>query len=161
VRAGGVGETCADGVLEHVLDRGREVAVAFDDPRREAVAEEVAPALVPAVERLGVRAVQALEAVRQAPELGLDDEVVVVRHQRERMDAPVVPLDLACEEAQEAAVVVYVSEGRGARDASRGDVVDALRRELVARSPHAFDASGRLRPIRSEQTGGAEVVTLS
>ncbi len=132
-----VGQAGPDGVLEDVLDRCGEVAVALDEPGGEAVAEEVAPALVPAVERLSVGAVQALQAVREAPELRLDDEVVVVRHQREGMNAPLVPLDFAGEQAEEEAVVVGVAEGRRARDASRGDVVDALRRELAARSPHA------------------------
>jgi len=61
----------------------------------------------------------------------------VVRHQAERVDAPVVPVDLAREEAQEEAVVVRVAERGRARDASRRDVVDAFRREPFARSPHA------------------------
>jgi hypothetical protein len=46
VRFGAVGEAGADRVLEDVLDRRGEVAVAFDDPGGEAVAEEMAPALV-------------------------------------------------------------------------------------------------------------------
>src|SRR5690242_1150295 len=137
MHSGAVGEAGADRVLEDVLDRRGEVAVAFDDPGGEAIAEEVSPAFVAAVERLGVGAVEALEAVGEAPELSLDDEVVVVRHQAEGVDAPVVPLDLAREDPQEEAVVVRVAEGGRARDASRGDVVDAVRRELLARSPHA------------------------
>jgi hypothetical protein len=60
---GDVDEAGPDGVLQDVLDRRREAAVAFDDPRGEAVAEEVAPAHVAAVERLGVGAVEALEPV--------------------------------------------------------------------------------------------------
>jgi hypothetical protein len=156
-----VGEAGADGILDGVLDRGYQVAVGFDDPRREAVAEEVAPALVAAVERLGVGAVQALEAVGEAPELGLDDEVVVVRHQREGVDVPAVPLDLAREEAQEEAVVVGVAEGGGARNASRAHVVDALRRELATGSPHASTLARDLERPGPKQTSGAEVVTLS
>jgi hypothetical protein len=92
-------ETGAEGVQQDVLGGGCEVAVAFHEPGGEAVAEQVAPAPVAAVERLGVGAVEALQAVREAPELGLDYEVVVVRHQAERMDAPVVPLDLSRQEA--------------------------------------------------------------
>jgi len=61
----------------------------------------------------------------------------VVRHQGERVDAPVVALDLVGEQAQEEPVVVRVAERDRARDASRRDVVDAFRRELLARSPHA------------------------
>jgi len=58
-----VGEAGADRVLEDVLDRRGEVAVVFGDPGGEAVAEEMAPALVAAVEPLGVGAVEALEPV--------------------------------------------------------------------------------------------------
>jgi hypothetical protein len=57
-----VGQPGADRVLEDVVDRRGEVAVALDDPGGEAVAEEVAPAPVAAVERLGVGAVQTLQA---------------------------------------------------------------------------------------------------
>jgi hypothetical protein len=113
------------------------MVLVFDDPRGEALAEEVAPAPVAPVVALSVRAVQALEPVGEPPELGRDDQVVVVRHQAEGVDAPVVALDLAREEGEEEAVVVSVAEGRRARDASRGDVVDAFGRKLAARAPHA------------------------
>jgi len=53
---------------------------------------------VAAVERLRVGSVEALQAVREPPELGLDHEVVVVRHQAEGVDAPIVPPDLAREQ---------------------------------------------------------------
>jgi hypothetical protein len=69
------------------------VAVVLYDPGGEALAEQMAPALVAAVEGLGVDAVEAAHAVGEAPELGLDDQVVVVRHQAEAVDAPVVALD--------------------------------------------------------------------
>jgi hypothetical protein len=49
------------------------VVVVLDNPGREALAEEVAPALVAAVEGLRVRSVEAVHAVGEAPELGLDD----------------------------------------------------------------------------------------
>jgi hypothetical protein len=104
VRGCRCGEAGADGVLEDVLDGVRQVAVAFDDPGREAVAEEVAPALVAAVERLCVGSVETPQAARESPELGLHDEVVVVRHQGDGVDAPPVALDLARQEAQEEAV---------------------------------------------------------
>jgi hypothetical protein len=128
-------EATADRFLEHVLDRAGKVVVVFDDPGREALAEDVPPALVPPVVRLRVRAVEPLQPVGEPPELGLDDEVVVVRHQAEGVNAPVVALDLPREECEEEAVVVGVAKGGGAGDASRGDVVYAFRRELAARAP--------------------------
>lgn len=145
-----VGEAGSDGVLKHVLDRACEVVLVFHDPGCEAVAEQMAPPLVAAVERLGVGAVEPLEAVREAPELGLDDQVVVVRHQAEGEHAPVVTLDLAREEAEETAVVVGVAEGCGARYASGRDVVRALGRELSARSPHVATLAPRLAAATSD-----------
>jgi len=150
VRFGSVGEAGSDGVLKHVVDRAREVVVVFHDPGGEAVAEEVAPPLVAAVERLGVRAVEPLKAVREAPELGLDHQVVVVRHQAECVHAPVVTIDLARQEAEETAVVVGVAEGCGARYASGRDVVRAFGRELSARSPHTGTLAPRLAAATSD-----------
>jgi hypothetical protein len=112
------------------------VLLALDHPRREAFAEEVAPAFVPPVERLGVDPVEPAHPFGEAPELGLEDEVVVVRHQAERVHAPVVALDLLREEAEEQAEVVRHPERRRAGHASRRDVVDPARGELVSRSPH-------------------------
>jgi hypothetical protein len=126
------------------------VVVVLDDPGREALAEEVPPALVASVVRLRVRAVQALEPVGEPPELGLDDQVVVVRHQAEGVDAPVVALDLAREEREEEAVVVAVAKGGRAGDAPGGDVVDAFRRKLAARVPHASTLAPALAPAVSE-----------
>jgi hypothetical protein len=112
------------------------VLFALDDPGREAFAEEVAPALVLPVERLGVDAVEPAHPLGEAPELGLEDQMVVVRHQAERVHAPVVAFDLLREEAEEQAEIVRVPERRRAGHASRRDVVDPGRRQVVSRSPH-------------------------
>jgi hypothetical protein len=117
------------------------VLLGLDDPGSEAVAEEVAAAVVTAVERLGVDAVDALHAERQAPELGLDDEVVVVRHQAEHVHAPVVAANLRGEQGEEEPPLVVVQKDRAARDASRGHVVNASLRQFPTRSPHVADAS--------------------
>jgi hypothetical protein len=129
-------EAGAHRVLEHVLDRGGEVLLALDHPRREAFAEEMAPAFAPPIERLGVDPVEPPHPLGEAPELGLEDEVVVVRHQAEGVHAPVVALHLLREEAEEQAEVVNHPERHRARHASGRDVVDPARRELVSRSPH-------------------------
>jgi hypothetical protein len=111
------------------------VVVVLHDPAGEALAEEVAPALVTAVEGLRIGAVEAVHAVGEAPQLGLDDEVVVVRHQAEGVDAPVVPLDGLSEQGEEEAVFVGCQEGGGLRHAARRHVVDAFRRQGVPRAP--------------------------
>ena len=54
----------------------------------EAVAEEVPRPAVALVELLGVGPVQDLHAGRQRLEVGLDDQVVVVAHQAERVEVP-------------------------------------------------------------------------
>jgi hypothetical protein len=130
-----VDKACPDRVLEDVFDRVGEVVVVLDDPGGEARAEEVAPALVAAVEGLRVDAVEAAHAVGEAPELGLDDQVVVVRHQAEGVDAPVVALDGLGEQGEEEAVFVGCQEGGGLRHAARGHVVDAFGRQGVPRTP--------------------------
>jgi hypothetical protein len=112
------------------------VLLALDHPRREAFAEEVAPTFMPPVERLGVDPVEPPHPLGEAPELGLEDEVVVVRHQAERVHAPVVAVDLLREEAEEQAEVVHHPERRRAGHASRRDVVDPAWGEVVSRSPH-------------------------
>ena len=83
------------------------MVLVFDNPGREALAEEVTPALVAAVEGLRVDAVEAAHAVGEAPELGFDDQVVVVRHQAEGVDPPVVSPDGLGKEGEEEAVLVW------------------------------------------------------
>jgi len=61
------------------------VVVVAHLPEREAVAPEVAAAPVLRVEALRVAAVDAVERVREGVAEALDDEVVVVRHQAERV----------------------------------------------------------------------------
>jgi len=112
------------------------VVLVFDDPGREALAEEVTPAFVAAIERLRVDAVEAAHAVGEAPELGFHDQVVVVRHQAEGVDAPVVPLDGLRKEGEEEAVFVGRQEGGVSRHAARGDVIDAFGRQRVPGTPH-------------------------
>jgi hypothetical protein len=118
-------EACADGVVEDVVERAREVLVGGHDAGGEAVAPEVTPPPVPAVEALGVEAVEPPVAVGEVLPRRAEHEVDVVRHQAERDHVPAVGLDHLAEEAQEAAVVVVVPEDEPTVDASRGDVVDA------------------------------------
>ena len=104
------------------------MAVVADHARVEPLAEEVPPAAVLHVELLGVDAVQSLHPRREAVARGLHDQVVVVRHQADGVELPVVSLGDEREEGQEEEVVVVVQEDRRAGDAARGDVVDPPRR---------------------------------
>lgn len=65
-------------------------------------------------------------------------------------------LDLARKEPEEEAVVVGVAKRCRARDSSRGDVVDALRRELFARSPHSATLAPGSRTATSGSRDGGE-----
>jgi hypothetical protein len=110
------------------------VVVVSRDPGREPLAEEVAAMAVAAVERERVGPAQAVHAVREAPALGLDDQVIAGRHQAEGEAPPLVQLHLGGKEPEEEPALVVVEEDRGARDSARRDVVDARRRELVTGS---------------------------
>ena len=67
--------------------------VALDEACAEAALEEVAVEPVPAVEQLGIRAIEALHPLRQVGRRRLEEEVVVVRHQALRMAVPAEPGD--------------------------------------------------------------------
>jgi hypothetical protein len=119
-------EPGADRVPEHVLRRVAKVILVADRERGEAVAEEVAAARVALVERLGEDAVHTVEAPRKASELGVEDRVVVVRHQAEDVAVPALPADFECQKCQEETGVLVIPNDRAPRNAASGDVVDAL-----------------------------------
>jgi hypothetical protein len=77
-------------------------------PQREAVTPEVAAARVFRVEVLGVDAVDAVERSREVIAHGLNDEVVVVRHQAESVNVEAEPFDGLPELGEEAPAVVAV-----------------------------------------------------
>src|SRR5262249_42295389 len=64
--AGSLTESGAHRIREHVFEGGGEMTVVEDDPGGEALREEVASALVPAIEALGVGPVQPTHAGREA-----------------------------------------------------------------------------------------------
>jgi hypothetical protein len=108
------------------------VVVVPDHPAAEAIAEEVSRPAVALVELLGVRAVQDLHAGRQRVEVGLDDQVVVIAHQAERVEVPAEPAHHDPEQEEEVAAVLVVAVDPRPVDAAGGDVVVAARREDVA-----------------------------
>jgi len=70
-----------------------EIPLFFDDFRREAVGEEVAERKVASVERLGVAAVQTLDATGELDRRRLEDDVIVRGHEAERMNDPAAAVD--------------------------------------------------------------------
>jgi hypothetical protein len=136
------------------------VVFVLDNPGREAFAEQVAPALVAAVERLRVNAVQALHSGGEVLELCLDDEVVVVRHQAEDVDSPVVAVDHGREQAQEEAALFVVQEDRRSRYSARCDVVDPERWELVARATHVANVVAERPQATSQRTARGQTTAL-
>jgi hypothetical protein len=98
------------------------------DPGGEAVAEEVAAAAVAAVEALGVDAVQPAHARGQVGAAGVDDEVVVVAHQAERVCDPGEASDRPREDGEEEPPIVVVAEDPASVHAAAVDVVGAVRK---------------------------------
>jgi hypothetical protein len=125
-------ETGADRVVQHVGAGFAEVVVVPDHLAVEAVAEEVAGSAVPLVELLRVGAVQDLHARGEQLELGLDDQVVVVAEQAERVEAPAEAPHDDAEQAEEVPAILVVAVDPRPVDAAGGDVVVAARREHVA-----------------------------
>jgi len=79
----------------------------------------VAEPEVPLVEQLREATVQPLDSVRELDSRGVEHQVVVGRHQAERVDGPVVALDADSYVRQEHAFVGVVSNDRAAIDAAR------------------------------------------
>jgi hypothetical protein len=146
----------ADGVEDDVVEDGGEVLVGVHRLRPEAIAEQMAAALVPAVEAKRVGSVEAVHPAREVFHRRGDDEVVVRGHQAVRVDIPAESLDGVGEERQERAAVEPVAEDRRVVDAERGDVEGAVRQDAAQSARHAANVRRRL-PARHRANA---VVTL-
>jgi hypothetical protein len=134
-------EARPDRVPADVLARVAEVLLGVDHPRGVPIPEEVSPAAVAGVEPLRVHAVQALHPERQLRDGRLDDEVVVVRHQAERVEPPAEPLGALGEQAEEGDPVEVVAEDRGLVDAVGRDVEDPVGELHTQDARHPCDGS--------------------
>jgi hypothetical protein len=143
-----------DRVPQDVVDHAREIVVADDAAGAEAVAEQVAFAIVLPVETLRVHAVDAVERPRERRLRRLDDEVVVVPEQRQGVDRPVICLDGVAQELQEREAVTAVAEDRAAVHALDPDVEDAVGEPAPERSSHRLRRYARGAPptARSRQS---------
>src|SRR5438105_8374370 len=113
----------------------------------------MSPASVLAVERLCIRSVEEPHSLRELLLGRLEDEVVVIRHQAEDLDVPVVAPNGEREEPQEEAAVVVVEEDRDPSGAASGAVEEAVglfaatlprHPVTVSRADGANDAVGKL-----------------
>src|SRR3954454_12407594 len=80
---------------------------------------------VPAVEMLGVAAIQPLHPLRQVGVRDANDEVVVGRHEDEGMAGPVMPSDHVVDELEEVTAVNVIAKYRRASHSPRRDVIRA------------------------------------
>jgi len=102
----------AYGVLDDVAARRAEVVLAFDRPGGEAACEERPETPVTLVEGLCVAAERPLQPARQLGLRGVKDEVVVGRHQAERVNSPAVALDAEEDLREKRAAISVVAEHR-------------------------------------------------
>jgi co-chaperonin GroES (HSP10) len=137
-------EAGADGVRDDVPADRCELVLVLDRAAPEALAEEVPPPAMPSVEALRVATVQALESGGKLRDRRLHDEVVVVRHQAERVEAPVVLVDDDPEEAEEEPAVVVVAVDRHLPSPARCDVEVAVGEDVAwqPRHPSKVRAAG-------------------
>jgi hypothetical protein len=100
------------------------VRLALDQHRVEAALEDVADALVAAVEALGIEAIDVAHSGREIRARRLDHQMVVVGHQAVGVAAPAAAPDDFAERLQELATVGVDEEDGRAVVAARGDVVE-------------------------------------
>jgi hypothetical protein len=109
-----------------------QMRLSLDEDGFEPALEDVPGPFMPAVEMLGVKAVQGLHSPAQRRARRLHQEVVVVSHQAIRVEEPGLVSDDRGEEVQKMAAIRLVAEDRSAFVSTAGDVVQRSR-ELQAK----------------------------
>jgi hypothetical protein len=120
-------------VLVDVLDRRDVVLLILDDAAREAAAEEVAGAVVAAVEPHRVDAVQPSHVGRKLRLRGVDEQVEVVVEQVPRADVPAVPLLDLAEQLEPRLAILVVLHDRPLLDPAADHVVPRRARQQSSR----------------------------
>ena len=126
-----------DGVEHDVAADREQVRVAFDQDGAVAGLEEVAAAAVPAVEALGVDAVEVAHAEREVPERRLQEQVVVRFHEAVGVAKPAVASDGVGERGKQRDPVLIVTDDASSFVSARDHVDDCARRTDAKRSAHA------------------------
>jgi hypothetical protein len=117
---------------------------ALDQDPTEAPLKEVAPPPVPAIEALGVEAIELTHALRQVGLGGIDKEMVVVGHQTVGMAPPAVAVDHFAKHIEESARIGVVQKDRGAGVPARGHVVEGPRKLEAERPSHGRRLTSRV-----------------
>jgi hypothetical protein len=120
-------------VVVDVLNEALEVLLLLDDAALEAALEEVADAVVAAVEPDRVEAVQPLHAGRQLRLCRVDEDVEVVVEQAPGDDVPAVLPRHAVEELEPRLAIEVVEDDAPLLDAARDHVIPGGCRQLAAR----------------------------
>src|SRR5690348_1583055 len=100
----------------------------------------MAGAAIEIVEPLGVQAVQALHPGGEIRLWGLDEEVVMVRHQAEAVAAPAEPFDDLAEHQPKELEVAWIPIDGAASNATRPEVVRAAGYLRTGQSRHVDEA---------------------
>jgi hypothetical protein len=108
-----------------------------DDPGREASLEEMALALMAAVEALGVRPIEPSHPVGEVLASGPQDEVVMGAHQAIRGAQPAEVAAGSIQQAEEVEPVEIVFEEVDPARPARRDVVDAVLQTRAGHSRHS------------------------
>jgi hypothetical protein len=141
-------EPCANRVLENVETARLEPNLVFNDVDRVPSLEEVSVAVVTLVEQLRLAPVQDLHAARELRPLGLDDQVVMSRHQAEGVALPFVGGDYAAQDRHESLSIDVVKVDVAVVRPSACNVVGTNLWQITARSPRHLSKLGDVPPIR-------------
>src|SRR5829696_1223940 len=124
------------GIERDIAQHRQEMLVALYESGSVPALEEMAAAVMPAVERLCVAAVHVPHADREIRPRRPHDEVVVVLEKAVREVRPAAELAGMTEPPQELVAVALVLENPLARVAAVEDVVDAVGDEWTERAGH-------------------------
>jgi hypothetical protein len=142
-----VDEAGTDGVVEHVLDRRREVPLVPDHAGGKPFGEEGAEAPMPGVVLSRVVAMEPLHRPRELLRGPLEDRVVVGRHQTPALEHEPEPPDRPAKVDQEQAPVEIVPEERRLGDAPRRDVEVAVGQARPKHASHRAPILSRRRRL--------------
>lgn len=129
--------TGANRVQRKVADEFERMSVRFDQHRVVAPLEAMTRLAVTPVEMLRVAGIQSLHASREIGIWRPHEQVVVRRHQNERVARPFVSGDNVVQQLQELTSILVVAKDRLTSYASRGDVVRGAGRLETRWTRHA------------------------
>jgi len=149
----GRAEAGALGIREDVRADAAERVLVTDEPRAEALLEQMPDAAMATVEALRVHPVQAVHPVGEAFAQTLDHQVKVVVEQAKRVHPPVEPILGVDDPSNHRGAVVVIPHDVPPRDATNGGVERRVAREdgtCAARHQATVAAAASVVPERHE-----------